>query len=465
MEEKRALGIIQELKARGNKKKFVIEEFCFPEQVKFIRDPARYKTAVCSRRSGKSTACAADLVDVAISKPRSNQLYITLTRGNAKRLVWKEVETIIRNYGLVVKANISDLSMTFENGSVIFYSGAATVDEIEKYRGFSFDKVYLDEAQSFRPYIRDLIDSVLSYAVLDRAGSICLIGTPGPVPAGFFYEASHSVGYSSHKWTVFNNPHIELKSGQTVHDLLAEERKRRGITETDPAYLREALGLWVNDVDSLVFKYSSAVNHYVELPKDLVYIFGIDVGYRDSDAIAVMGYSKIEKKVYLVEEYIKNKQNVTELVNAIKFLVEKYKPVRMEMDFGALGLKIAEEIIRRHGIPVSAANKHRKLEYIELMNDDLRTGKLMIKAESTCANDMAMVQWDIIEKDRRTVSKTFHSDITDAVLYSWRHCHHFYNEAVVVVKKSEEEKVDQFWDKEEKAIEKRKNGDEPWWMD
>lgn len=452
--------LVEEAVARRDKPKFVLEEFCFPQQVKFIRDPARYKTAVCSRRAGKSTACAADLVDLALRKPKSNQLYITLTRGNAKRLVWKEVETIIRKFGLVVKANISDLSMTFENGSTIYFAGAATKDEVEKFRGFSFDKVYLDEAQSFRPYIEELIDEVLSYAVLDRGGSVVLIGTPGPVPAGFFFTASHSEGWANHKWTIFDNVHIPDVEGR-----LAEERKRRGIKETDPVYLREALGMWVQDSDSLVFKYDASNNHYDVIPDEsLNYIFGVDLGYNDADAIAILGYSSKEKKVYLVEEYVKRKQNITELVNEIKRLVEKYKPIRIEIDAGALGKKIAEEIIRRHSIPVHAAEKHRKFEYIELMNDDLRTGKLKIKRDSLCAQDMALVQWDILEKERRTISKSFHSDICDAVLYAWRWANHFFSQTEKPAVLSDEQKVDAFWEKQEVELEKKKKGQGgDWW--
>ncbi len=452
--------LVEEAVARRDKPKFVLEDFCFPQQVKFIRDQSRYKTAVCSRRAGKSTACAADLVDLALRKPKSNQLYITLTRGNAKRLVWKEVETIIRKFGLVVKANISDLSMTFENGSTIYFAGAATKDEVEKFRGFSFDKVYLDEAQSFRPYIEELINEVLSYAVLDRGGSIVLIGTPGPVPAGFFFTASHSEGWANHKWTIFDNVHIPDVEGR-----LAEERTRRGIKETDPVYLREALGMWVQDSDSLVFKYDASNNHYDELPEEqLNYIFGVDLGYNDADAIAIIGYSSKEKKVYLVEEYVKRKQNITELVNEIKRLVEKYKPIRIEIDAGALGKKIADEIIRRHSIPVHAAEKHRKFEYIELMNDDLRTGKLKIRRDSLCAQDMALVQWDILTKEKRTISKSFHSDITDAVLYAWRYANHFFSQSVEKVVISDEQKVDAFWEKQELELEKKKRGDgEAWW--
>jgi len=147
----------------------------------------------------------------------------------------------------------------------------------------------------------------------------------------------------------------------------------------------------------------------------------------------------------------------------IKKMVEKYKPVRIEIDAGALGKKISEEIIRRHNLPVHAAEKHRKLEFIELMNDDLRTGKLMIKKSSLCAEDMSLVQWDIIEKDRRTISKSFHSDITDAVLYAWRYANHFFNEIVIEVKFTGQAQVDTFWEKQEVLAEKRKSGAVEWW--
>ena len=222
--------------------------------------------------------------------------------------------------------------------------------------------------------------------------------------------------------------------------------------------------MWVQDDDSLVFKYSKANNHYDNLPdEELKYIFGIDIGWRDSDAIAVLGYSTREKKIYLVEEFIKSKQDITDLVNNVKRLVEKYKPIRMEIDAGALGRKISEEIIRRHSIPVHAADKHRKMEYIELMNDDLRTGKLMIKNNSRCAEDMALVQWDVLTKEKRTISNSFHSDVTDAVLYAWRFSTHYFSETKVVEKKTAEQKVDKFWEDQEKEVEKKKNGETPWW--
>jgi len=446
---------IQELKAR-DVKPFQIEQYCFSKQLKFIKDSARYKTAVCSRRAGKSESCAAHLIDMAINTAKSTSLYITLTRGNAKRLVWKTINEIIKLYKIDAKPNISELMIEFKNGSRIYFSGANTRDEIEKFRGFSFNLVYLDEAQAFRPYIKELIDEVLAYAVMDTAGSICMIGTPGPIPAGYFFEAAHSNGWSNHAWTIFDNPFIKIKSGKSPDELLAEERFRRGISPNDPSYLREALAIWTQDLDILVYKYNASLNHYEEIEdKDLVYVFGIDLGYNDADAIAVLGYSKKQKKVYLVEEFIKSKQTISDLVTEIQRLEFKYKPVKMVVDAGALGKKITEELKRRHGIPVEAADKNRKIEHIELLNDDLRTGKLMIQRGSTCASDFQLIQWDIVEKNRRTVSDSFHSDIADAVLYAWRACNHFHSSDPKAQKLSAEDKVDQFWDKESKAVERK----------
>lgn len=448
-------------------KPFRIEEFCFSQQLAFINDSSRFKTAVCSRRAGKSVVCAADLVNTCLNNDKVTCLYITLTRNNAKKLVWKEVLDINKEYVLGGKPNNNELCITFKNGSMIYFAGASKKEEIEKFRGLSIKLVYIDEAQSFKPYIQELIDEVLSFATTDVSGKICLIGTPGPVPAGYFYNAAHSKGWSNHKWTIFDNPHIKIKSGRNVKEILKEDMDRRGITETDPVYLREALGQWVQDTDILVYKYNAHKNDFRELPdfNDLIFVLGIDLGYDDADAIAVMAYSKTEKKSYLVEELITHKQGITDLSKQIKYLINKYNPVKVKIDSGALGKKIAEELTKRHGIPLSPAEKNRKYEFIELLNDDLRTGRLKIRESSTCAQDYMKIQWDVLLKDRRTISDNFHSDIADAVLYAWRECLHYASEKREVPRYSDHDKVTQFWEKEAKKVEARKLGTADWWDD
>lgn len=441
MSNLRTRQILEELARRKKLKEeadklppFTVSDLCFDKQEEFINDPAKFKTAVCSRRAGKTVSCAVDLLYTAKNKPGVVCLYITLSRASAKKIIWRELTTLNNRYNLGGKINNVELSITFDhpnhNESTIYLTGAKDETEIEKFRGLGLYKVYIDEAQSFRPYLTQLIDDVLVPALYDYDGSLILIGTPGPVKAGIFYEASHSDAWSHHYWNIMDNPYIKIKSGKEPKEILANERKRRGITEQDPTYQRESLGRWVEDYDSLVFRYNENKNHYLSLPNDkLYYVIGVDIGWEDADAIAVLGWHPHEDKVYLVEEYVENKLTITDLVNKIKELQSRYEPVRMVMDAGALGKKIQEEIRQRHGISMEAAEKHRKNEFIELMNDDLRTGKLKIRRDSRWAEDAMLIQWDRSTPGRLKISDVFHSDISDAVLYAWRECKHYGSEA------------------------------------
>jgi len=184
------------------------------------------------------------------------------------------------------------------------------------------------------------------------------------------------------------------------------------------------LGLWVKDDNALVFRFDTRLNIFKELPEKLNYIIGIDIGYEDADAIAVIGYSTKDPIVYLVEEYVAPKQNISSLINQIVRLQDKYKPIKIVMDAGALGKKIQDEIRTRHGIPVEAAHKERKLEFIELLNDDLRTGRFKTFEASIFEQDCYMVAWDY-KNNVRIVSERTHSDIADSVLYSWKEAKHY----------------------------------------
>lgn len=448
-------------------REFTVEGYCFKEQVAFINSPAKLKTAVCSRRAGKSEACAADLIWTALSIPRVTCLYVTLSRTSAERIIWRIIVNILNDYKIPHKINNKELIINLRNGSTIYVSGAKDTAEIEKFRGMSLKKVYIDEAQSFKSYIETLVDDILIPATWDVNGQIAIIGTPGPVPAGYFYKMSTNASNENFRWTIMDNPWILKKSGRTPKEILAEERARKGISESDPTYMREALGMWVKDENALVFRFDPKRNVYYEVPEKLNYIFGIDIGHNDADAIAVLGYNVNEDNVYLVEEYVAKKQNITSLIKQINRLESKYKPIKMVMDSGGLGKKIMEEIKMRHGIPVEAAQKERKLEFIELMNDDLRTGRFQAFPNSLFEQDSERVVWDY-DSATRKVSDKVHSDIHDAALYAWRESKHFFKKDPL--KQSPNKNTNAYMDaieaKEAEAMEKEVNGeDEDWGVD
>lgn len=410
---------------------FALESFCFDKQLAFIHDKSQFKTAVCSRRAGKTIACAADLISTALSEPNRVGLYITLSRVNGKRIIWPELLKINREYSLGAKANQTDLSLEFPNGSVVYVSGAKDKSEVDNFRGLPIKKAYVDECQSFRPYIEELIDDVLSKALFDYSGTLCLIGTPGVIPAGYFHSCAHSLKtWSHHSWTMFENPYLEKTSGRTVLDLVQADCDRMGVGIDHPKIQRECFGRWVMDPDSLVFKYDESLNHFNDLPhcvKPWRYIVGVDIGFEDADAIAVIAYNESLPHGYLIEEKLNRKQGITELAQSLSDIVSRYNPDRMVMDTGGLGKKIAEEMRKRFTLPIVAAEKVRKFEFIELLNDALRTGRFFAKKDSAFAQDSRLVEWerDKLTPDRLVISDSYHSDITDAVLYAFRESLHW----------------------------------------
>lgn len=368
--------------------------------------------------------CAADLMDTALSFPGTVSLYITLSRLNAKRIIWGELLEINRVYNLGAQANETELCLFFPNRSRIYLSGAKDKSEIEKFRGLALKLAYIDEAQSFRSYLQALIDEVLSKALYDHDGTLVLLGTPGPVPAGYFYEASQSKDWSHHGWTMSENPFLKGKSGKDSIELILADCKRMGVTIEDPRIQRECFGKWCQDENSLVFRWSEA-NHFDSLPQgNWSYVMGVDLGYADADAISILGWNDKGPGVYLIEEVIKTKQGITELVGQIQMLVSRYNPNSIVMDTGGIGKKVAEEIILRHGLPIKAAQKTEKFAHIEMVNDALRTRRLFAKRDSRFVQDAFLMEWDMDRSsgDKLVVSDAYHSDAADSLLYAYREC-------------------------------------------
>lgn len=405
-----------------NKPTFNLNSFLFKEQIDFVNDPAKFVTAVCSVRAGKTIACAADLINTALTKPGTVGLYITLARSSAKRIVWPELHKINREFKLGAIPNESDLSFKFPNNSTIYCSGASDSAEIEKFRGLSNVAVaYLDESQAFRSHIKELVEEILIKRLYDTNGRLRLIGTPGPIPSGYFYDASKSEKWSHHAWTLHSNPWIEKKSGCTVAQLIQQDCDRKGVNLDDPSIQRECFGRWVLDSNSLLLNYKAEINHYEELPRgNYVYILGMDFGFDDADSFSVLGWREGSPDTYLIEEVIKTKQTYEQMSQTFDDLFKKYPFSKVVGDPGGGGKKLIESLRPRYLIPLETADKQGKIANYGLLNNALRTGKFFAKADSRFAQDCNLLERD---KDKSTSDKTIvkgHSDAVDSCLYAFR---------------------------------------------
>lgn len=408
-------------KRQTSQKSSIILTGKFPEQDRFVTDTSRYIAAQCSRRAGKSNALALKFWLTMERHPGCQCIYVGLTRESAKEIMVEPMERIAGEFQVKYTYTESNLTFKHHNGATLKLVGADGKNFIRKLKGRKYAGVGIDEAQDFGSHIESLVDDVLTPATLDyEDGWIALTGTPGPVPSGYFFEVTEEGKYNFkvHKWTLLNNPHVPNPEA-FIQDLIV----RKQWEQNSPTLLREYRNQWVLDVQSLWVRYKEMLNDYKDLPREkLNYILGVDIGYRDADALAVVGWSDQSPTTYLIEELITTKQDITGLVEQIEGMRKKYDIQKIVMDAGALGKKIQEEIIRRHQIPVEAADKMRKQENVELLNDALRLGKFKARAQSRFALDSYLVQidWDRTTPDRIVIKKKPHSDIIDAVLYAFK---------------------------------------------
>ncbi len=181
------LAVISELRRRqeaeqqaANTPVFDFVKHCFPAQVAFFRgEGPRFRSACCSRRAGKTVGIAADALETCRKEPGIICLYITVTKQAARNIIWADVLGLIEKYEIKCKVDNTRLTVTFPNRSKFVIEGAKDRSEIEKYRGWKLRKCYIDEAQSFRSYIQELVNDVVTPALRDQKGELYITGTPG----------------------------------------------------------------------------------------------------------------------------------------------------------------------------------------------------------------------------------------------------------------------------------------------
>lgn len=395
----------------------------FPLQNSFVSDPARYLTAQCSRRAGKTNGLCLRFLKTMETHPKSQSVYLALTRDSARDIMWPVLHEMNDKYRIGLDLVESRLTATHPNGAKLILLGADMSNFIKRLKGRKYPAVAIDEAQDFSQHLQSLVDDVLTPSIADYAdGWLALTGTPGPVPTGYFYEVTQErkYGYSYHEWTILDNPYMPNPAA-----FIEDMKLKRGWDDRHPTLLREWRNQWVLDQQSLWIVYDEKLNHYQQLPQgpaQPTYVLGIDIGFKDADALAVIAWYPDSPVTYLVEEVINRKQGLTELVEQIQALEKKYRISKMVIDEGGLGKKLAEEMRRRYGIPVHAADKARKQENVDLLNDSLRLGKFMAKGASQFAQDSYRVQidWDKSTPNKIIIKKKPHSDVIDAVLYAFK---------------------------------------------
>lgn len=396
----------------------------FQKQNEAIDDPNRLKAYNCTRRAGKSIGVAIDFAETCASIPSVKCLYLALTIGSARNIIWDALKDYSAMADPYSKPNESRHEILFSNKSSARLMGADCSDkEMKKALGGSYKKVAIDEAGSFSIDMPKLVYQMIRPATADHLGQIILLGTCENIRGTFFEKVTEGLeaGWSVHKWTAYDNPHMKDKWTQEVTDLVT----RNPLVVNASWFKTHYLNQWCAD-DDLLIMHLKAHNFVESLPERKTpynYILGIDLGYNDASSFTVTAYHDHDRIAYFVQSFKKTGMIISKVAEMIEHLRAKFPFDNLVID-GA-NKQAVEEIRQRYGIPLESAEKTEKVFYLKLLDDDLIVGNVKI-VRSGCAGlieEWEALQWEDLNKTNEDPRCSNHE--ADSALYSWRKCHHF----------------------------------------
>jgi len=423
-----ALKAERDIRAREGRVLASSPDLRFEKQQALWADTAKRKIAFCGRRAGKTLGWCLDAYESMAAHPGDMVLYIGITRNAAKDIIWRAFKTLSDRYRWGLTFRESDLRAFHANGSSFVVMGADKLPELEKARGPEKIRLAIvDECQSTKPFnLRYLVEDVLEPGLMDVNGTLCLSGTPGRVPFGFWHDATTGVkpGWSIHTWTAYDNPHVQAAT------YLAELCRRRGVTMEDPSIRREYLCQWVTDKTNLAIPWDTELNEISVLPATddkWTYVLSMDFGVVHSTAWSVLGYGPYGKEVYVFRSFKKPGMTPTDVGEITHKLIAEWDPSIIVGDLGGLGKAYAVEMEQQHGISIKMAQKKDKRGAIEFLADAVRTGLVKShKDNRTLHQELSSIVWD-----------DYHEDLADgqddhemvALLYGFRECPAYANVA------------------------------------
>jgi hypothetical protein len=376
--------------------------------------------------------------------------------------MWHKLKEIDRQFGLGLKFSEADLIVTLPNDSRIVLFAADIENLSDRLRGDAYICVVIDEAQSYGTHLQYLIDDVLEPATLDHNGSIALIGTPGPIPAGVFYDATtKATAYSTHRWSLLDNTYLPH-----AHDWLTRLRSERGWTEENPTWRREYLGEWCQDDSALVYRgFKRSRNLYRGALSATAwnYIVGLDLGWHDQTAFSVVAYSKYSPNAHVVRAFGRSEMRISRVAEVLLALQNEFAPIAIVADTGGLGKAICEELKARYSLPIVPAEKTEKLATIEAINSDYIDGRILLHESCTdLITQYETLTWD---EKRLHENPSLRNDLCDSTLYPLRYSRHYWHRPKdpdltpeQLAQKSERDMLEKVLENQRNLIEEREDG-------
>ena len=432
--------------AQASVGELVTDADSFPKQWEWVGASSRFNVVMCSRRAGKTRGAVRRAAMALIHGKRV--LYINATATNADLQFFIPLKELLRAKGWAFREDASSLLLYVGSRGFLRAVGCNDIGDVKTKLGDGWDEVFVDEMQDqSEEVLKRLIDKAILPMLIDTSGSLHCMGTPPMTRAGFWFDLWSTSTFAKFKWTLMDNPYID-------HDWFAPYRER-GLTENDPVVRRECFGEIVVDPNSVVFCYEPGRNDIAATGRPEPnhpawrYSLGMDLGFSDHDAIVVLGWRMDDPQHHLYEvwSWQENHLDYLKLADVFKKTVEKWSPQQICVDTGGHGARKIMESLKAVFSQYRFAMKPASVaDSIGLINDEFRTGRLLVNPRGLVAHDAGLCVW----KEGKTgveMSDSFHSDVMAALRYAHSVSYHHQAEAAEPEETDEDRRVRQWLDR------------------
>ena len=387
-------------------------------------------TLIAGRRSGKTELCASlpGWLEDEFSEWNGNYTFASFDVKYLKQIYWQPIIKWLEFHKIKHHPDRmgSQIYLPKSRRSIMFESLKDDASA-KKILGKSNKIVVFDEAQNARQDIlKTAVEEYAEPSLMDNGGICFLIGSPPKV---------HSTSYflQRHKKTKNSFDNINIYDNKFIPKFLADaflknKRKEKGFIKgkEDSNFQRQYLGKLIEDVDSLVFPLTE--HHvYSKLPSilnkfDYYAAGGIDIGFNDKDAFAVLYYYPKARMFFLDYEFEKSEQLTKEFSRVISRKLEKHKniiDIDLVGDSGGGGKKTIADMENDSDLFIEKAYKYNKLRNIKYLQNLIREKRFFVKKDSIFLKESSLIEWD--ENKEKIDNRVYHSDILDAILYALRY--------------------------------------------
>lgn len=459
--EKSRAGILLLERERRRKISRLMRRDSFKQQWGFVTSPAKFRAAFTTRRAGKSMGAALKILLTGELFPKCSMVYTGLTDQSALDIIWKDcLKPASEKYGIQVKLREkgSSIEVNFANGSKLHIIGINTKpDDMKKVFGKKLKLVVIDEGALYTQDIERFINTICMPATADLRGEILFIGMPDENTHSYFFRVTNEEepGWEVHRWTCFDNVHVKEQMQEQVERFKLLDPQ----VEKKPWFRNQYLGEWC--IDSAKRIYCFDESDFIEKLPDgnYYYVLGVDLGYNDPTAFVLFSYKDYDPDLYIVFAKKEKGLDITSVANRIKWFSSRYGQHKTIID--GSHKQAVREMEKRHGISLVPAEKGGKDDFMKLLDDDLKAGRIkVLKGQA----DPLIKEWDNLAWDEGLLKKGIYKEgkkainhCADAALYAWRYCFNYIDRgSPEVMPTSDEEKIDAWFEKQA-AIAKRQS--------